>query len=69
MNKRYLKARGPIIKPFYLQNIILVILPAMISKINPENSDFSVGNFLTAHKKTTSCQEVAFPVNLFFASL
>ena len=33
-------------------------MPGMSCKINPENSDFPVGNFLT--KKAASCWEAAF---------
>jgi len=35
-------------------------MPAAIGKINPENSDFTVGNFLTINIKATSFLEVAF---------
>jgi hypothetical protein len=43
----------------YLKILVFRILPGKACKINPENSDFSVGNFLTANKKAASCQEAA----------
>jgi hypothetical protein len=42
-----LKLQNSIIKLFHLLIIILSILPGTTGKINPENSDFSVRNFLT----------------------
>jgi len=41
----------------------MVIVPVTAVEINPENSDFNVGNFLT--KKAAPCQEAALAIQRF----